>query len=179
MKNITKIYVACPGSVLYEKEVNYLIMSNKCWPENLTKLSRNSYISEIHYDEEADLARVMNTDKTFYNKDIVVRRVFKSMKMIKSMKGEPKKSFLMQVAMGVSGLIKKPVVIKVTDSGASEWAVALTQLWAKELDKPEVFAKAGIKPVIDISPEGTVNLHITKSGDHIIVFFKQDISDLV
>jgi hypothetical protein len=179
-KEYTKLYVYSLGAPysLTEKEILYLIMSNHCFPTRVLKLSKFNYIINVEYDNHTDLLKLMNIKKTYFDKTIAIKRVFKSIRIKKDI-NVPRKSFLMQVIMGVSGLIKKPVIIKVDDNRAETWRRELLTMWQKELDNPDKFKKAGINPVIDIAPDGKIKFHITKTGNYIVTFFEQNVDDLV
>ena len=172
-KQITKIYLYSNPSSHYisETDAMYSLMSNNCYPINLKRITNFNFIALISYENIEDLHSLLKTTSTYHNVPISIKRVFKSMKLYKDCP-VPKESFLKQIILGISGLIKKPVEVKVTDTRASKWAIRLTQKWQKEyLDKPEVFEKIGIKNVVDITKDGKLRFMIIKTGNYIITYF--------
>lgn len=167
---ITKVYLHS-AKYLAEKDALYVLMSNKCYPTSLKRITRYNFIAQISYSNVDNLHFLLNVKTTYHNTSMSVKRIFKSMKLYKDCP-EPKESFLKQVILGISGLIKKPAIIKVIDSRADKWAVRLTQKWQKEyLDKPEVFEKIGIKNYVDIAKDGKLRFAIIKTGDYVITYF--------
>lgn len=170
---ITKLYITSRAD-LTEQRINYLIMSNKCYPRRIVKINRWNAIVTVEYTEDASLQEIIKT-KEIRGLHIAVKRIFKSIKIPKKLKGKHPKSFTYEVIMGISGLIKKKVNIRVINNRASEYQKYFLTEWQKELDNPNLFKKAGIKPSIDISPDGELLFRIVKSGEYIITSFEENI----
>jgi hypothetical protein len=175
MKEITKIYVTSTSD-LTERDVCYVVMSNKAYIHSIKKLARWNFLVEIEYLDEATLKEILSTSEV-RGKKILVRRVFKSLKKSKFTEKTPSGNFILQTIMGISGLIKKPVKIKVTNNRANDWQKELLKRWQEELDHPNIFKKAGIKPVIDISPNGELEFCIVGGKGYIVTFFNKNIDE--
>lgn len=161
-KTRTKIYITS-NHVLTMDEVKYLIMSNKGFVFSVVRITDWNWLAEFEYDKTSDLLKILKT-KIVRGKPIAVKRVFKSMRLSPVFKKEVCKSFLMQVAMGISGLIKKKVDVRITNNRANDWQRELTVIWQKELDHPNIFKKAKLIPKIDIAPKGKLEFVIVRTG---------------
>lgn len=174
--HITKVYISSIEK-LDLKQVHYLIMSHKCYPISVRQLTSFNWLAEIEYTDYPDLLDLLSS-KEARGKSISVKRVFKSTRVRKAQK-DPSNNFLFNIAAGISGLIKKPVKIRITNNRANDWQKRLIEIWQKELDNPEVFKKLKIEPKIDISQNGELEFCIIKSQGYIITFFNQIIDEFI
>lgn len=174
-KQITKIYITSSKN-LTEKDIYYLVMSNKGYPVSEIKITPWNWLVEIEYTNNEDLVSILNTNEV-RSKKIIVKRVFKSAKLRGAFKEKPSDSFMLQLIMGISGLIKKPINIRITNNRADDWQKAITRKWQEELENPNMFKKAGIKPVIDIAPDGELEFCVVRSGDYVITYFNRLIDE--
>ncbi len=177
-KNITKIYVSSVvGVKLLEKDIHYLVMSNQCFPLSVKKLTTWNWIVELEYDKYEDLINILKT-KLIRKKGVNVKRIFKSMKLNSSIKAVYD-GFIDQIIMGISGLIKKPVNIRITNNRAGDWQKEMTKRWQEEIDNPDKFKKAGIKCVVDIHPKGELRFCIVKGDNYLVTFFDEIIDEYI
>ena len=174
-QKITKVYVKS-SKRLTKNEACFLVSKNNCFPISIKKLSAWNWIVEIEYEQHKELLNLLKT-KNVRNKELSVKRIFKSAKLSTLYKKEPSTGFLMQIAMGISGLIDKPVVIRIVNNRADEWQRQLTKLWQTEIDNPSKFKDAGIKNVIDISPKGKLKFCIVKTKEYVVTFFDEIIDE--
>jgi len=180
-RKITKLYITSREK-LTEHEICFVVSKHNLFPMSIKELTDWNWIIEVRYDNNEDLLSVLKLNK-FEGRDkgkiISVKRVFKWVKLSSIFQKEPAKSFLIRVAMGISGLIKKPVKIRITNNRANTWQRELTKIWQKELDKPDLFKKAGIENVIDISPDGELEFCIVKGKNYVVTFFNESIDEYI
>jgi len=176
-KNITKLYITSRNK-LTDKGICYLISSNLCYPKFMKQIDVWNWVVGVDYENYKNLLSLLKTTE-IRNKQISIKRIFKSMYLSKQFMEEPSKGFLLRVAMGVSGLIRKPLNIRVTNNRANDWQKELLRIWQGEIDNPSKFKQAGIKNVIDILPKGEVEFCIVKVGGHIITFFNKPIDEYI
>ena len=177
-KNITKLYIFSNKHKLLEKDIIYLVSLNRCYPLSVRKINTDNWIAEIEYQTYTNLLSLLETTEV-RNKQISIKRIFKSMRLSKQFMKEPSKGFLLRVAMGISGLIKNPLNIRVTNNKANDWQKELLRIWQNEIDNPSKFKQAGINNVIDILPKGEVEFCIVKVGGYIVTFFNKSIDEYI
>lgn len=176
-KNITKIYITSRNK-LTERDICYVVMSNKGYILSINKLTPWNYIAEFEYNNHEELLSILKT-KEVRGKEISVKRVFKSLKLSPFFKKTPSRGFILQVIMGITGLIKKKVNIRITNNRADDWQRLMTKMWQEELDHPNIFKKAGIKSIIDIAPNGELEFCIVRGKDYVITFFNEIIDKYI
>lgn len=174
-REITKLYITSKKN-LTEKEICFFVSKNNLFPISIRKITNWNWIAEVEYEKHKELLSALKTSK-LRDKEVSVKRVFKSIKLYKQFKEEPSNNFILQVIMGISGLIKKPINIKITNNRADDWQKLMTKMWQEELERPNIFKKAGIKPVIDIAPNGELEFCIVKSGNYVITYFNKLIDE--
>jgi len=175
---ISKVYITSKKPLI-KTDIHYLTSSNLCYPVSVKQLGEWNWLAEVGFENHDNLLNLLNTTKVL-KKEVVVKRIFKSIVPLREIyKKEPCRSFLLQVAMGISGLIKKPVNIKITNNRADDWQKELTKIWQKELDNPDIFKKSGIKNIIDISPDGELEFRIIKGENYLITYFNENIDKWV
>lgn len=175
-KTNAKLYITSKQGIS-EKEVYFLTGSNLCFVNAMKRLSSRNYLIDVEFVDYQNLLNLMQVKKSYCNREVQIRRVFKSMQLKKNWLKEPKQSFLIEVVAGIEGLIKKPVNVRVVGDGV--WSKALTQRWQKSLDNPEKYKEMGITPLVDITKDGKLRFHIIKSYGYLITFFEENIDNLV
>jgi len=176
MTNKTKFYVCVNRQKISDKMIYYFFFSKGFWVNSLIKIGEYNYIVSIDYDNEKDIES-LNGDFNIRAIKFHVRRIFKSLKIIKAHNGEPTLSFLASIAILASSRIKgvDVKIVSQTKEGI-KWKNALLKLWQEEIDHPKRFKDLGIKLEMDISPDGKLVLHINKVGNYIITYFDADLN---
>jgi hypothetical protein len=169
-----EFYVTVDKQKIADKSIYYFFFTKNIWVNSLTKIGEYNYIVCVDYDNQSDVNNLIGNFK-LRAINFQIRRIFKSMKIIKAHKEEPTTSFLDTIIILISAQLKN-TTIKVVGKTANDWKNTLLTRWQEELDHPKKFITLGIKPTIDISPDGKLKFHLNKVGDYIITYFEGDIS---
>ena len=176
MINKTKFYVTVDKQNISEKSIYYFFFTHNIWVNSLIKIGEYNYIICVDYDDQYDINKLVGNFKIRAN-NFQVRRIFKSTKIIKSHDENPTLSFLSSIICLASAKIKNINIRIVTGTKEGEkWKDALIKMWQSEIENPDRFKRLGIKPQMDISPDGELFFHINKVGDYIVTYFDQNLN---
>jgi len=177
MVNKTKFYVCVDKQNISEKMIYYFFFTRNIWVNSIIKVGEYNYIVNVDYDKSEDIENLIGKFKV-RAANFQINRIFKSMKIVKSHNENPTLSFLSSIICLASAKIKNTNIRIVTRTKEGEkWKDALIKIWQSEIENPDRFKRLGIKPQMDISPDGELFFHINKVGNYIVTYFDKNLNN--
>ena len=169
----TKLYIVTDSKTKSCAHITFLLGQHSIWINKIWKIGGSNWIAKVEYDTQDEINKLIGTHKV-RGVTLSIHRIFKSIKLRKN-QVEPSYSFLDKILILISARLKTKTTIRVVNNKANDWQKMLLKRWQEELDNPTKFKKLGIKPSIDIVPNGKMVFHINKVGRYIITYFDEAI----
>jgi len=171
----TKLYISTKEMKFNNNKIYYFLYGKGIWVEKIHKIGDYNYIIEVEADSDNLLSSAIG-DFNVKGSKIQIRRIFKSMRILKKYPNEPYYSFLDSILILLSARLQNTTIKIISKDKANSWKQELIKRWQKELDNPVKFKELNIKPTCDIVPNGEIRFHINRINNYIVTYLEGDIS---